>query len=150
LIRKLYRRAKYIREEKIDTDSPQRLINSLESFIQMFEPLVNDRYQRHWLAFAEIAKDEIEHGGSAASSLSKVDTYILNKRTGKPVRRGITKEHIDGKKEQWIEAFKNMAVNVPIFFEEMRKFDNTELKERATRAVAHETLSCCLVEESRW
>jgi hypothetical protein len=30
--------------------------------------------------------------------LSKGDTYILNKRTRKPVRRGITKEYIDGKK----------------------------------------------------
>lgn len=35
-----------------------------------------------------------------------------------------------------------MAENIPTFFEEMRNFDNTELKERATRAVeAHKKLS---------
>ena len=63
-------------------------------------------------------------------------------RTGKPIRRGITKDHIDNKKPDWIEAFRNMVEGIPIFFEEMRKFYNTELKERATRAVeVHERLS---------
>jgi hypothetical protein len=71
-----------------------RFKKTQESLIRMLEPGTNNRYQRHWLDIAKIAKDAKEQSASAASSWSKVDTYILNKKTGKPVRRGITKEHI--------------------------------------------------------
>lgn len=143
-IRQIFR----IREEKLDTNSPQtvedwiRLINGQEAFILMFEPMVNERYQRHWLDIAQIAQNYNDYGGTAASSKSKVDTYIINKRTGKPVRRAVTKEHIDNNKEKWIEDIKFMVEHIPILFEEMRKFDNTERTERATRAVElHDRLS---------
>jgi hypothetical protein len=69
----------------------------------MFEPLIDERHQRHWLDIAQISKNFIDHGGTAASSKSKVDTFIIDKKKGTPIRRTITKEHIDNKKDKWIE-----------------------------------------------
>ena len=119
-----------------------RLLNGLDAFILMFEPSTDERHQRHWLDIAQIVQNYNDHGGTAASSKSKIDTYIINKKTGSPVRRAITKEHIDNNKEKWVDDFKFMVENIPLFLEEMRKFDETERTERATRAVElHDRLS---------
>ena len=62
----------------------------------LLSPYSDRKWQRDWLQWCDIIDNRYEHTSAYAASKSKVNiARIVNKKTGKPEQRAITKEHID-------------------------------------------------------
>ncbi len=77
----------------------------------LFNPHQDKKWQRFWREWVDILRVYYDHGGTKASSFSGVDvTGEINKKTGKPEVRRVTKEQIDAKYLPYLNLMRFMVL----------------------------------------
>lgn len=90
----------------------QSNIFTKEALTMLEKPLVDKKWQRDWGEWCDILWNYYELGGTYASSKSTVDSATIDEKTGKPIRRRITKEQIDAKHVSYINEMRYMITHL--------------------------------------
>ena len=95
-------------------DKLEQYIVGLKATKLLLRPYNDKKWQRDWIEWCDIIEVYYESGGTRASGFSAVDIAgSINKKTGQPDKRKVTKEQIDAKYIPYLNDMRFMILNHP-------------------------------------